>query len=125
MARSALFAGVGVACGFLAAFALFKLPEYRQPRLTTEYQLVLLTSGQTYFGKLEKLGTPYPVLQDVFYIQSQADPNTKLVKNNLIKRGKEWHQPDLMLLDARQIVLIEPVKPTSTVAKLIKEYKGQ
>jgi hypothetical protein len=43
----------------------------------------------------------YPILQDVFYIQSQADPNTKLVKNNLIKGGKEWHQPDLMMLDAR------------------------
>jgi len=125
MLRNALFTALGVAGGFLAAFLIFQLPENRLPRLTTEYQLVLLTSGQTYFGKLEKLGTPYPVLQDVFYIQSQADPTTKLVKNNLIKRGKEWHQPDLMLLDAHQIVLIEPVKSTSTVAKLIKEYKGQ
>jgi|SRR5579864_719901 len=125
MVRNTLFASVGVACGFLAAFLMFRLPALRPPPLATDYQLVLLANGQTFFGKLDRLGSPYPVLHDVFYIQSQTDPNTKAVKNSLIKRGKEWHEPDLMILDARQIVLIEPVKPTSTVAKLIKEYKGQ
>lgn len=123
MPRNILFAGIGVVVGFLAAALLFRVTEHRPPRLTTEYQLVLLTNGQTFIGKLDKLDSPYTVLRDVFYIQSSADPNTKTVKNSLIKRGKEWHEPDLMLLDARQITLIEPVKPSSTVARLIKEYK--
>ena len=125
MIRNALFGCVGAACGFLAALLLFQLPHYKAPRLTTDYQLVLLANGQTFFGKLQNPGSPYPVLTNVFYIQSQADPNTKSVKNSLIKRGKEWHEPDVMILNARQIVLIEPVKATSTVANLIKGYTGR
>ena len=125
MIRNALFACIGAACGFLAALLLFQLPHYKAPQLTTDYQLVLLANGQTFFGKLQNPGSPYPVLTNVFYIQSQADPNTKSVKNNLIKRGKEWHEPDVMILNTRQIVLIEPVKPTSTVANLIKGYTGR
>lgn len=125
MARHALFAAIGAAAGFVAAFLIFAWPAHQPPKLTTDYQLVLLANGQTYFGKLQRIGSAYPVLLDVFYIQSETDPETKKVKNNLIKRGKEWHEPDSMILDARQIVLIEPVKPTSTVAKLIREYKGQ
>ena len=125
MFRNTLFICAGAACGFLAALLLFHSPYYNAPRLTTDYQLVLLVNGQTFFGKLENLGSPYPVLRDVFYIQSKTDPNTKNVENSLIKRGKEWHEPDQMVLDGHQIVLIEPVKPTSMVAKLIKQYKGQ
>jgi len=125
MIRDGLFACIGAACGFLAALLLFQLPHYKAPRLTTDYQLVLLANGQTFFGKLQNPGSPYPVLTNVFYIQSQADPNTKSVKNSLIKRGKEWHEPDVMILNARQIVLIEPVKATSTVANLIKGYTGR
>ncbi|HKX00069.1 MAG TPA: hypothetical protein VJN43_20170 [Bryobacteraceae bacterium] len=125
MIRNALYTAIGIALGFLAGFLIFAWPAHQPPKLTTEYQLVLLANGQTYFGKLQRIGSAYPVLQDVFYIQSEADRETKKVKNSLIKRGKEWHEPDSMILDARQIVLIEPVKPTSTVAKLIREYKGQ
>ena len=125
MIRNALFGCIGAACGFLAAFLLFQLPHNKAPRLATDYQLVLLANGQTFFGKLQNPDSHYPVLTNVFYIQSQTDPNTKNVTNKLIKRGKEWHEPDVMILNARQIVLIEPVKATSTVANLIKGYTGR
>ena len=45
------------------------------------------------------------------------------MKNTLVKRGSEWHEPDLMVLDSRHIVIVEPVSPTSRVAKLIHDYK--
>jgi len=91
--------------------------------LASEYQLVLLDNGQTFFGRLDGLGSESAVLHDVFYIQTQVDPDTKQPRNSLIKRGKEWHEPDQMVLSTRHIVLVEPVSPSSTVARLIREAK--
>ena len=81
----------------------------------------MLTNGQVYFGKPEGLGTPFPVLRDVFYVQSHQDPQTKAVTSVLIKRGKEWHAPDRMILNSGMIVLVEPVNPSSRVSQLIAE----
>jgi hypothetical protein len=94
------------------------------PSMTTPYQAVLLSNGAAYFGHLEGLGNPYPVLRDVFYVQSAQDPNTKQVSNILVKRGKEWHAPDRMILNANMIVLVEPVNPGSRVAQLIAQAKN-
>ncbi len=91
--------------------------------LTTQYQAVLLTTGQVYFGKLEGLGNPFPVLREAFYVQSRTDPETKAVTNILVKRGKEWHAPDYMILNTNMIVLVEPVNPSSRVAQLIAEAR--
>jgi hypothetical protein len=99
--------------------------SHKSIALTTPYQAVLLTNGSAYFGQLEGLGTPYPVLRDVFYVQSAQDPQTKAVSNILVKRGKEWHSPDRMILNANMIVLVEPVSPTSRVAQLIAQAKNQ
>jgi len=90
-------------------------------RFRTAYQAVLLTNGSVYYGKLEGLGGPFPVLRDVFYVQAAADPNTKQTTNVLIRRGKEWHAPDYMVLNANHILLVEPVTPGSRVANLIAE----
>jgi hypothetical protein len=93
--------------------------------MTTPYQAVLLSNGSAYFGKLEGLGTPYPVLREVFYVQSVTNAETKQVSNVLVKRGKEWHAPDRMILNANMIVFVEPVTPGSRVAQLISEAKNQ
>jgi hypothetical protein len=118
-----IIAGLGLA---LVALALFTfLPRRQGYAPTTVYQAVLLTNGSAYFGKMEGLGTPYPVLHDVFYVQSTQDPETKKVSNILVKRGKEWHAPDRMILNANMIVFVEPVNPSSRVAQLITEAKNQ
>ena len=88
-----------------------------------QYQAVLLTNGSVYFGRMEGLGSPYPVLHDVFYVQSNVNPETKAVTNVLVKRGKEWHGPDRMILNERSIVFVEPVGPDSKVAQLIAESR--
>jgi hypothetical protein len=95
------------------------------PAMTTPYTVVFLTNGQAFFGKLEGLGGPYPVLTDVYYVQSQMNQQTKEVKNTLIRRGGEWHAPDRMILNAQHIIFMEPVTPNSTVGKLIDELKKQ
>ncbi len=108
-----------------AAGGAWGLSRYRAIAMTTPYQAVLLSNGSAYFGRLEGLGTPYPVLRDVFYVQSVQDQNTKQVSNILVKRGKEWHAPDRMILNANMIVFVEPVSPTSRVAQLIAQAKNQ
>jgi len=96
----------------------------RAPRFTTEYQAVFLDNGQVYFGKLERMGKDYPVLQDVFYVQSEAGPD-KQVTSILVKRGNEWHKPAEMHLNSRHILLIEAVAEDSRVAQLIKEANAK
>jgi hypothetical protein len=93
--------------------------------MTTPYQAVLLSNGSAYFGHLEALGTPFPVLTEVYYVQSVKNPQTSQVSNILVKRGKEWHSPDRMLLNAGMIVLVEPVNPGSRVAQLINEARNK
>ncbi len=87
------------------------------------------TAGSTLVGfidgRLEKLGSAYPVLTEVYYVQTQVNPEAKQVANTLVKRGKEWHAPERMILNASHILLVEPVTPDSTVAKLIDELKKQ
>jgi hypothetical protein len=100
-------------------------PTMPPPQLTTPYSAVALVNNQTYFGRLEGLGTDYPVLTEVYYVQTQVNQETKEVKNALVKRGSEWHAPDRMLLNADQILFVEPVTAESTVAKLIEQLKKQ
>jgi hypothetical protein len=91
----------------------------------SKYYAVLLTNGSVYFGKLEGMGSPSPVLTDVFYVQpGPVDPNTKQPQGMvLVHRGKELHGPDRMILNDRSIVFVEPVGTDSRVAALIKEAK--
>ncbi len=95
------------------------------PRFDTPYQAVLLDGGEVYYGRLAGLGTPFPVLTDVYYVKTAVDPQTKVATNVLVRRGKEWHAPDRMVINARHIILVEPVGTSSKVAQLIEEDKKQ
>ena len=90
-----------------------------------KYYAVLLTNGSVYFGKLEGIGSPFPVLRDVFYVQAgPVDPNTKQPQGMvLVHRGRELYAPDRMILTEKSIVFIEPVGAESRVAQLIKEAR--
>jgi hypothetical protein len=91
----------------------------------TEYQAVYLDNGQIFFGKLSDTGSSFPMLRDVFFVQTQTDRDKKESKHLLFKRGAiEGHHPDFMRLNAQHIVVIEPVAPDSRVAQLIPEAKA-
>jgi hypothetical protein len=93
-------------------------------KIDTEYKAVFLDNGQIFFGRIEEAGPSYLMLKDVFYVQSQVvqqEKDKKEVRSILIKRGNEWHAPDLMYITTRHVVVIEPVGPNSRVAQLIKE----
>lgn len=87
------------------------------------YYAVLLSNGAVYFGHLDGFGSDFPVLTDVYYIQSSVNQETKQQNNTLVKRGKELHAPDRMIINAKSIVFVEPVGSDSRVAQLISESK--
>ena len=91
----------------------------------SKYYAVLLNNGAVYFGHLAGLETPFPVLTEVYYVQSVTNPETKAVSNILVKRGKEWHGPDRMILNEKSVVFVEPVGVDSKVAQLIADSKKQ
>jgi hypothetical protein len=95
------------------------------PKISTEYQAVFLDNGQAFFGKLEGAGSKYPLLKEVYYIQSQQDAATKQVNSVLTKRGSELHGPDVMYINASHILLVESVTPGSNVGQLIQEAKAK
>lgn len=91
------------------------------PAMTSQYQTVVLSTGQVYFGKLEKAAGDNYILRDVFYVLSQSDPESRQVSNILVRRGKELHGPDYMVLRRSHVIMIEPVGDNSRVAQLIAE----
>jgi len=92
-------------------------------RFATEYQAVFMDNGQVFFGRVQKSGSSFLTLRDVFYIQRQAGKEEKEPQNILVKRGREWHGPDAMLINLEHVVLIEPVAPDSRVFQLILQAK--
>lgn len=100
-------------------------PQASPVKFATEYQAVFLDNGQVYFGKLENPESTYPLLRNVFYVQSQVNQETKQTVSLLVKRGKEWHEPDVMYLNQRHVVMVEPVTLNSRLGQLIKEANTQ
>ncbi len=88
-----------------------------------KFYAVLLSNGAVYFGKLEGLDSAYPVLHDVYYVQTSTNPETKAVSSVLVKRGKEWHGPDRIILNEKAVIFVEPVGGDSKVSQLIAESK--
>jgi hypothetical protein len=90
--------------------------------ITTRYQAVTLTSGQVFVGRLEKLDSPFPVLSDIYTLQSKPGEGGKTVES-LVKRGAD--EPDTLILNADHILFVEPVRSHSRLGKLIEEAKSR
>jgi hypothetical protein len=116
---------IGLVVGVILTLGVAHWASNRKLRFTTPFQAVLLDDNQVFYGKLSRLDAAHPILTDVYYIKSGIDPQTKEAKSVLVRRGKELHGPDKMYLNARHIVLVEPVTPNSQVAKLIEQSKNE
>jgi hypothetical protein len=126
MMKSLIILVLGLLVGGAAAwFGTSHRTAAAEPHFDVPFQAVLLDTGLVYFGKISGLNTPYPVLRDVYYIQSATNPQTKQTSNVLIRRGNEFHGPEFTVLQARHIVMVEPVGKNSKVAQLIAEQERQ
>jgi len=118
VARTAALAIVIIAIA-LTVSTWQSLRRQQLPDTGTPWQSVALMNGQLFFGRLEPADGDFVALRDVFYVQTRQNPDTQAVANVLVKRGAEPHQPDRMLLNRSQVLLVEPVKADSPIAKLI------
>ena len=95
-----------------------------------QYQAVFLSNGQVYFGHLKSPESGNPVLEDVYYLQSnqqnpqqgkQAEQQNQL---SLVKLGNELHGPETkMVINRDQILFWENLKDSGKVVQAIKENK--
>ncbi len=100
----------------------------------SKYQAVFFDNGQVYFGKLSILDREYFLLDDVFYVQSNAitgeDPDQEPEDSTentqkLIKRGAEVHGPaDPMVVSRDKVMFFENLKTDGKVTQLIRGYKS-
>ena len=85
------------------------------------YQAVLLTGGQTYFGKLTAHGDAYFVLADVYYLP----PADSQQSGQLIKRGAEVQGPqDKMVIPAQAVLFFENLRPDGDVMTAIRRSQS-
>lgn len=98
-----------------------------------KYQAVFLSNGNTFFGKLETVGSSQLKLSEVFYPESSAtageddqlenpDENT----TRLIPFREHMYGPeDEMMFDRSQLVFFMNLKSDGQVSNLIKEYQDK
>ena len=111
-------------CALSFLFALLACGDKGQkPDIKTEYQAILLQNGELLFGKIQQVTPSYIVVTDVYYTQSTVNPDTKQAAYFIIKRGKEWHSPEIMYINPSHVIMIESVGEASQVVKSIKEEK--
>ena len=114
--------------------AIFAWNTLLTPNLVkkSQYQAVFLTNGQVYFGKLESGGPQFLRLKDVYYLQTNQDPQKtegadKTANDQtqtLIRLGKEIHGPDNeMLISRDQVLFFENISNDGTVGKAIQNDK--
>lgn len=92
----------------MALAACERFAHAQSVKLDTEFQAVFPSNGQVFFGRLENV-----------------DPQSQKVSGVPLKRGSELHAPDLIVLNSRQILAIEPVGRESRGALLIAESHKQ
>jgi hypothetical protein len=102
---------------------------------SSKYQAVFFTNGQVYFGKLQSFNGDYLKLNDIYYLQTDADETTdsqnpqQTTANQgevqLIKLGNEIHGPeDEMIISKDQVLFYENLRPDGNVSQSIQQARG-
>ena len=123
--KEAAFAMVGLAIVVLLAASVYQnYRRFHKPLITTPYQAVVLENGSVFYGRVDHLGTDYPVLRDAFTVQSEPDPITQQPRYVIVKRKDDVNGADHMIFAATAIAFVEPVMPESTIGKLIAQSRS-
>ncbi len=104
----------------LSAIVYQNQRRLHKPLMTTNYQAVRLTDGTLLYGRMDHLGTDFPVLRDVMTVRTIEDPSTKQTRYEVVPRKSGSHGADHIILPAASILYVEPVKPDSAVGRAIE-----
>lgn len=92
---------------------------------SSEYQAVVLTNGQIYFGRLSAPGGSYYYLRHVYYLTEQSTRSGAAQQRALAPIVRDVHAPeDMMVINRSQIVYMENLKPTGEVSRRIQQAGG-
>jgi hypothetical protein len=124
--KETAFAVVGLAIVVLLVASVYQnYRRFHKPLITTPYQAVVLENGSVFYGRIDHLGTDFPVLRDAFTVQNEPDPITQQPRYVLVKRKDGVNGADHMIFAATAIAFVEPVMPESTIGKLIAQSRFQ
>lgn len=122
---SQVFVALAVIIGLLlviilgfAVYSLLSKNAQETERIDrTTYQAIFLDDKQIYFGKLRGIDSPYPVLDDVYYVRLEGEGAT----GRLVKLGEgEPHGPEnQMILNRDHILFWENLNQNSQVIQAI------
>ena len=88
--------------GLLAATVYQNYQKFHKPLLTTHYQAVTLENGNTFYGRIDHLGSDHPVLRNVFTVRAEIDAQTQQSRYVLVKRKDEINGADHKILPIRR-----------------------
>jgi len=84
---------------------------------------VFLANGQAYFGKITNEDGSFITLENVFYLQQNAE-NSAQGDVTLLKLGNEVHAPeDTMEINKSQVLFMERLKQDGKVYQAIESYQ--
>lgn len=117
----------------IAVLFYFGQPKEKQYIDDEKYQAVFLTNGQVYFGKVKDINGKYVDLQNIYYLNSQQQPETtdkdkaaQPTSFSLVKLGCELHGPvDQMVINREQVSFWENLTTEGKVAKAIEQWVQQ
>lgn len=109
----------------LAVLVYQNYQRFHKPLLTTKYQAVTLTNGEVFYGRIDHLGSDHPVLRDAFSVRTELDPQTQQPRLALVRRRDGVAGADHLIIPASAIAFVEPVRPDSTIGRLIEQQERQ
>ncbi len=101
---------------------------------------VMMSNGQTYFGRLEKFGPHTLVLFDVYYLQvndaeATTDDTTETSdltdaanESNikLVKLSQDFYQPnDYLIINRDQVLYWQQLNASSPIIEAMQQYQDQ
>ena len=137
-----LIIGIGlfVAVALLCLVAWFVWQSTRSSSAgidSSKYQMVKLSDGQSYYGKLSALDSEHMKLADVFYLENEAtsanesdttstkDDQANQNKYKLLKfTGIYFGPEDEMTISRSQIINYANLDPEGKIVRIIEQYKS-
>ena len=111
-----------IGIGILGGVARFM---YERLGPASEYQAVLLTTGDVYFAKVNDGFGRYVTLRDIYYPQVDQTEGVQNPDIQLIKFGNEIHRPqDEIRVNRDHIIMIQPLAADSPVIAVVEQNKA-
>jgi hypothetical protein len=124
MTQRDLHIGIGLSAVVLIAAALFFFIQ-KKDLTNSGYQAVFMSTGQVYFGHIERDSRDEIMLTNVYYFQNNDTIVGKTKPPGdftLVKLGNEVHEPEnYMRINREHVLFIEQLKYGSAVVEAIEE----